>query len=39
MDERFGHSIYIYESETLSDNQDEIPIKLTNHSLIEPLNY
>ncbi|HEV0662875.1 TPA: V-type ATP synthase subunit I, partial [Streptococcus pneumoniae] len=36
MDERFGHSIYIYESETLSDNQDEIPIKLTNHSLIEP---
>lgn len=36
MEERFGHSIYIYESETLSDNQDEIPIKLTNHSLIEP---
>ena len=36
MDERFGHSIYIYESETLTDNQDEIPIKLTNHSLIEP---
>lgn len=36
MDEHFGHSIYIYESETLTDNQDEIPIKLTNHSLIEP---